>query len=308
MAGNAGRPRRVSTTVLRTWWVAVRPYSFTASATPVLVGSALALRAGRFSPWLFAVTLIASVAIHAGTNLLNDYYDHVRGVDTAESVGPSGVIQRGLLAPRAVLAGGFAALGAGSLLGLGLAAVAGWPILAVGALSVLAGYAYTGGPLPLGYVGLGDAVVFVFMGPVMVLATYYVQARSAPAAGLWASIPVAALVTAILVVNNLRDLADDRARGKRTLATAIGPAATRLEYAALIVTAYAAVGAGVLVRALPPLSLLALLTLPLAARTWRAVREDTDPRVLTRRALRGTALLHQRVGLLIALALLPLWP
>lgn len=294
--------------VLGQWWLAVRPYSFTASVTPVLVGSAVALRAGRFSPLLFLVTLVASVTIHAGTNLINDYYDHLRGVDTPESIGPSGVIQRGLLSPAAVRAGGLMLLGAGSILGLWLVTVVGWPILAVGILSVLAGYAYTGGPLPLGYMGLGDAVVFVFMGPVIVLGTYYVQVRTLSPAAVWASIPISALVTAILVVNNLRDLGEDRARGKRTLATAIGPGGTRVEYGVLVVGAYLALAAGVILRHLPPLSLVALVTLPLAVRTWKFVREDTDPRTLTKGALRGTAMLHQQVGLLMTLALLPLGP
>jgi len=286
--------------------LAVRPYSFTASATPVLVGSAAALRAGRFSPLLFLVTLVASVTIHAGTNLINDYYDHVRGVDTPESVGPSGVIQRGLLSPAAVRTGGLALLGVGSILGLWLVAVVGWPILAVGILSVLAGYAYTGGPLPLGYMGLGDAVVFVFMGPVIVLGAYYVQVRTLSPVAAWASIPISALVTAILVVNNLRDLEEDRARGKRTLATAIGAGGTRVEYGVLLGGAYLALAAGVILHHLPPFSLVAFATVPLAVRTWKFVREDSDPRTLTRGALRGTAMLHQQVGLLMTLALLPL--
>ncbi len=243
---------------LAAWWQATRPYSFTASATPVLVGSAVAARGGQFSPLLFAITLVASVAIHAGTNLINDYYDHVRGVDTPQSIGPGGAIQRGLLSPDAVRTGGFALLGLGSVLGLWLVALVGWPILIVGLLSVLAGYAYTGGPLPLGYVGLGDLVVFIFMGPVIVLGAYYVQTRGVSAGALWSSLPVGALVTAILVVNNLRDLTGDRARGKRTLATSIGSIGTRAEYALLVAGAYAAVIAGVLLGRLPLLALLDL--------------------------------------------------
>jgi len=287
---------------LATWWQETRPYSFTASATPVLVGSAAAARTGQFSPLLFVVTLVASVAIHAGANLINDYYDHVRGVDTPDSIGPGGAIQRGVLSPAAVRAGGITLLALGSVLGLWLVAVAGWPILVVGVLSVFAAYAYTGGPLPLGYMGLGDAVVFIFMGPVIVLGAYYVQARAVSAGALWSSIPVGALVTAILVVNNLRDLAGDRARGKRTLATALGPAGTRAEYAALIVGAYVALAAGVALGYLPLLALLTLATLPLAAHTWRLVRTETDPRILTLGALRSTARLHQLTGLLLSLA------
>lgn len=281
----------------------MRPFSFTASVTPVLVGSAAALHDHRFHPALFLVTLVASVVIHAATNMVNDYYDHVRGVDDATSIGPSGVIQHGLLAPRAVLAGGMALFAIGSGLGLWLVSVAGWPILAVGMLSVLAGYAYTGGPLPLGYIGLGDFMVFVFMGPAIVLGAYYVQARGVGAGAVWASLPVAALVTAILVVNNLRDIDADRHKGKRTLATFMGQRGTRLEYAVLTALAYGSVAGGVVLRFLPPLALVVFLTVPQAIALWRRVRDDGDPRSLTQ-DLRDTARLHQRVGLLLAASFL----
>jgi len=235
--------------------------------------------------------------------MVNDYYDHIRGVDDADSIGPSGVIQQGLLAPHAVLGGSMLLFAAGSALGLWLVSVAGWPILAVGVLSVLAGYAYTGGPVPLGYVGLGDLVVFVFMGPAVVLGAYYVQARGVASGPVWASLPVGALVTAILVVNNLRDLDDDRHKGKRTLATFIGPRGTRLEYALLTALAYASVAVGVALRLLPPLALVVFLTVPQATALWARIRDDSDPRSLTR-DLRDTAGLHQRVGLLLAASFL----
>jgi len=288
---------------LAVWWRATRPFSFTASATPVLVGSAAAFRDHRFHPDLFVITLVASVAIQAATNLINEYYDAVRGVDTPDSVGPSGVIVLGLLPPRAVLWGGVILFAFAGLLGISLVLAAGWPILAVGILSVLAGYAYTGGPVPIGYIGLGDLLVFIFMGPVIVLGAYYVQARALAAAPLWASLPVAALVTAILVVNNLRDIEDDRRKGKRTLATLIGPRGTRLEYALLAAGAYATVAAGVVARALPPAALVTFLTIPRAVRLCRNIYTNVGAGPLTR-DLRDTAGLHQRVGLLLAVAFL----
>ncbi len=282
------------------WWRAVRPFSLTASFTPVLVGSAIAFHDHRFDPVVFLVTLIASVAIQAGTNLINEYYDGIRGVDDTASVGPSGVIVYGLLSPRAVLAGGIALLAFASLLGLWLVIVAGWPILAVGVLSILAGYAYTGGPLPLGYAGLGDLTVFVFMGPVIVMGAYYVQNQVVSSAAAWASLPIATLVTAILVVNNLRDIDDDRKKGKRTLATIIGAGGTRLEYLLLIVGAYASIVLGAATRALPPAALVMFLTAPLAVRLCRGIYTDVGTGPLTRN-LRDTAKLHRWVGLLLAL-------
>jgi len=294
------------------WWRAVRPFSFTASFTPILVGSASALHQGApfpanlaaFHADRFLAALIGAVAIHAGTNLINDYYDHARGVDTSASIGPSGVIQQGLLPARAVLKGGLVLFALGAVLGLWLVVVVGWPILLLGLASVAAGYAYTGGPFPLGYFGLGDLVVFLFMGPMIVLGAHYVQTGTLSAGAFWASLPIGALVTAILVVNNLRDLQHDRARGKRTLATLLGTNGSRAEYAALVASAYLLLIAGVALRQLPLLSLVAFLSLPRALAVWRVVRSETDPLALTRGGLRGTANLHLRVGIVLAWAFL----
>jgi 1,4-dihydroxy-2-naphthoate octaprenyltransferase len=286
---------------LAVWWRASRPFSLTASVTPVLVGSAAALRDARFHPDLFLATLTASMSIQAATNMINEYYDYVRSVDRPDSLGPSGVILRGLLSPRAVLGGGLTLFAVGGLLGVWLVIVAGWPILAVGVLSMLAGYAYTGGPWPLGYIGLGDLTVFTFMGPVIVLGAYYVQAHTITWTVVWASCPVATLVTAILVVNNLRDIEDDRCAGKRTLATFLGPRSTRVEYVGLLVFAYLSAAIGILLRYLPPAMVLVFLTIPQGVGLCRGVWAHTDPVPLTR-DLRDTAKLHQRAGWLLALA------
>lgn len=288
---------------LAAWWRAARPFSLTASFTPVLVGSAAALREARFHPGLFLVTLVASLAIQAATNMVNEYFDYVRTVDRPDSFGPSGVILRGALSPRTVLAGGIILFAVAGLLGVVLVIAAGWPILVVGAMSVLAGYAYTGGPVPLGYIGLGDLTVFVFMGPVIVLGAYYVQAQAISQGAVWASVPVAALVTAILVVNNLRDIDDDRRAGKRSLATFLGSRSTRLEYVGLVIGAYLACAAGVAVRTLPPATALVFLTVPLALGLCREVWTQTDPALLTV-DLRGTARLHLRAGALLAIGFL----
>lgn len=288
---------------LAVWWQAARPFSLTASVTPVLVGSAVAFRDARFHPGLFLTTLLASMAIQAATNMVNEYYDYVRSVDHPGSFGPSGVILRGLLSPRAVQAGSLVLFALGGVLGVALVIAAGWPILVVGVLSVLAGFAYTGGPLPLGYIGLGDLTVFAFMGPVIVLGAYYVQVHAISRAAIWASAPVAALVTAILVVNNLRDIDDDRRAGKRTLATFLGPHSTRVEYVGLVLGAYLASTIGVLLRSLPPATALLLLTVPQAIRLCRGIWAHTDAALLTG-DLRDTARLHQRAGMLLALGFL----
>lgn len=293
------------TSPLAVWWAAIRPFAFTASVTPVLVGTATAVNAEEaFHPVLFAATLVAAMTIHAATNLFNDYYDHVRGVDATQPIGPGGAIQQGLLSPRAVFRGGLALVVVGAAIGIYLIALRGWPILVIGALSVLAGYAYTGGPLPLGYMGLGDLIVFTFMGLVIVGGTYYVQTGALATVAVWAALPVAALVDGILVVNNLRDLDNDRAKGKRTLATLVGRHATRVHYLVLLALTYLSVVVGIAVRMLPPAALLVLLTVPAAQRTWAVVRREEEPLPLTLGGIRGTAQLHMRVGLLLSLGLL----
>jgi 1,4-dihydroxy-2-naphthoate octaprenyltransferase len=294
---------RVARGWLGTWWPAVRPFAFSASATPVVVGSAVAYHAGEFHPVLFLLTLLAAMGIHAATNLVNDYYDHVRGVDADQPIGPGGAIQQGALSPRSVLRGALVLFACSALLGIWLVAVRGWPIILIGALSVLAGYAYTGGPLPLGYVGLGDVVVFVFMGLVAVGGTYFVHTGTLSAAAVWAGVPVAALVDGILVVNNLRDLSNDRAKGKRTLATFIGAGATRAHYLMLLALTYASTLVAVIAGILPPPALLIFLTVPAAWAAWEVVRRESAPLPLTLGGIRATAQLHMRVGVLLSAGL-----
>ena len=288
---------------MKVWWQAVRPFAFSASVTPVIVGSAAAYYAGEFRPALFPVTLLAAVSIHAATNLVNDYYDHVRGVDADQPIGPGGAIQHGQLSPRTVRAGALVLFAFSGVLGIWLIAVRGWPIVAIGAVSVLAGYTYTGGPVPLGYIGFGDVIVFTFMGLVAVVGTYFVHTGTSSATAVWAALPVAALVDGILVINNLRDLANDRAKGKRTLATFIGTGATRVHYLVLLVFAYLSTIVGVFIGALPPLALLALVTLPAARAAWVVVRTESAPLPLTLGGIRATAQLHMRVGLLLSAGL-----
>ena len=158
---------------LKIWIEATRPYSFTASITPVLIGSVLGAMDGLFSWGRFSLALFGSLFIHIGTNLVNDYYDHKSGVDTIESKSGSQVIQRGLLTADEVYWGGIVTFGIGSVFGLVLVGLCGWPILALGIASVLAGYFYTANPLSLAYIALGEATVFVFMGPVIIIGAYY---------------------------------------------------------------------------------------------------------------------------------------
>ena len=222
------------------WIAASRPRTLPAAIAPVLVGSAAAVyeSGGDEFRWgAFAAALLGSVFIQIGTNLVNDYSDAKRGADTVDRLGPVRVTASGLAAPRSVLVATWVAFALAVAAGAYLATVAGPVILAVGALSILAGVLYTGGPRPYGYAGLGEPFVFVFFGLVAVNGSYYVQLEELAWLPFALSVSVGCLSTAILVVNNIRDIDTDRRAGKRTLAVRVGRRAARGIYAALLVLA-----------------------------------------------------------------------
>ena len=283
---------------MRTWFAAQRPVSFTASVIPVLVGTAIAAE-DEFRPLLFVLALLGSIAIHAGTNLVNDYFDHVKGTDTAESLGPSGVIQRGVLSASAVLAGGVLAFAIGAAIGLIITAMTGWPVLALGVASVLAGYFYTASPFSLAYRGLGEVVVFIFMGPVIVMGAYYVQIESWAWAPFLASLPIGLLVAAILHANNVRDIESDRRNNKWTLAALAGRPMADYEYIALTLGGYAVVVVMTIAGSAPWPVLITLLSLPIAVRVVRMEAQAASPRALNL-VLAQTAGLHMIFGALLA--------
>ena len=202
--------------------VAARPRTLPAAVAPVLVGTALAISEDDFRPLAFVAALIGSVFIQIGTNLANDYSDARRGADTEDRLGPVRVTAGGLMPPRRVLTGTYVAFGVAVAAGAYLAAVAGWELLVVGLVSIAAGVLYTGGPRPYGYAGLGELFVFLFFGVVAVTGSYYVQAEELPWEAFALSVPVGLLASAILVVNNVRDIDTDRRAGKRTLAVKLG--------------------------------------------------------------------------------------
>src|SRR5579884_860971 len=195
----------------RDWIAAIRVPTLPAAVVPVLVGTALAVAGRHFRPGVFVATVAASLLIQIGTNLANDYFDFQSGADDHTRVGPRRITAgRGETVLRAALA----TFGAAAALGVYLSIVGGWPILLIGLASILAGIAYTGGPYPLGYHGLGDLFTFVFFGVLAVCGTYYLQTGSLSSVAVLASVPVGCLVTAILVVNNIRDADTDRVAHK----------------------------------------------------------------------------------------------
>jgi 1,4-dihydroxy-2-naphthoate octaprenyltransferase len=253
------------------WILAIRPRTLPAAAAGVITGSALAWRDGFFRLDAALACLLTALLLQIGSNLANDVFDFERGTDTPERLGPVRVTQAGLLTPSQVKVGMAAVFGLAALLGLYLAWLGGWPILFIGIAAILSAIAYTGGPFPLGYYGLGDLFVFLFFGLAAVAGTYYVQAGSVSAAAWWMAIPPGLIITAILVVNNLRDLENDRGAGKRTLAVILGERATKIQYLICMAAAYLVLPLAAGLNVIPWSSLATWLSLPLAILSARVV-------------------------------------
>ncbi len=288
---------------MRPWVLAARVPTLPAAVAPVVVGTAAAAGDGMFSPPAALAALVVALAIQIGTNLHNDALDFLHGADTPRRAGPVRVTQTGLLSPRQVLAGAYLCLGIASAAGLYLVALRGWPVLVAGAASIAAALAYTAGPLRLGYRGLGELFVFLFFGVVAVVGSDYVQSGSVRAVALAASVPVGLLAAAILVLNNLRDMASDRAAGKRTLAVRMGARATRALYLCCLGGALAAPAAMRLAGLLGAWFWLPWLAAPAMLSLARTVlRHDAAEALVA--ALKRTAGLLLAYAVLLAAALL----
>jgi 1,4-dihydroxy-2-naphthoate octaprenyltransferase len=283
------------------WFQASRPFSFTAAIVPALVGSLL-YAPDTFSWWRALLAILGSVFFLAGTNFVNDYYDDRKGADGPEALGMAGFIQRGILQPKSVLIAGLVCFALGGLVGLVLCAVAGWQLLLIGVASALAGFLYTGWPVHLAYIGLGEVTVFFFMGPIIVMGASFVQVEKFTWEAFVASLPIAFLVTAILHANNLRDIEHDRKAGKRTVATVIGRKWANREMYLLLAATYASLVIAWAVGALPWEALVALGTLAFVPPILKVIRAGGNPKRLNL-ALFHTAQLHMRFGALMAVGL-----
>jgi 1,4-dihydroxy-2-naphthoate octaprenyltransferase len=280
---------------LKAWYKAARPRSLTATYIPLTLAAVIALDKGVFDLLRFVLSLIAALLLQIGANLVNEYFDYIRGADSEKQAGMGMVIKDAVLTPRAVLYGAIATVGSGIILGLILTVMSGPVLLLIGLGGVLVVVLYTAGPVPLAYIGLGEVAVFVFMGPLMVLGAYYVMSRELSWTPVLASLPVACLVAAILHANNVRDLEADRAVSKRTLAVIFGRNFARAEYFALIGGAYVALIVMVALDQMPWLTLAALITLQEARRLIQLTNQSEDPQVL--HMVQGrTARLHRDFG------------
>jgi 1,4-dihydroxy-2-naphthoate polyprenyltransferase len=261
---------------VRIWVMAARIRTLPAAVAPVLVGTSLALGDEHFHAVTFVAALLGAIFIQVGTNLSNDYSDARRGADTEDRLGPVRVTAGGLVPPRQVLVATYVTFGLAMGCGVYLIVVAGWGLLIVGAASILAGILYTGGPRPYGYEGLGELFVFLFFGIVAVSGSYYVQVQSLPWQAFVCAVPVGLLASAILVVNNVRDMETDRRAGKRTLAVRLGRERTRALYVAMLVAAFLVAPLPWLLGSMNGWLLLPWAALPLALAVSRVVRTRVD--------------------------------
>ena len=286
--------------MLATWFPLIRPFTLTAAAVPVMVGAALAGWDGTFHIDRFLALLLCAICIQAATNMLNEYFDYRRGLDTHESVGIAGSIVKGHLTAEAVKRGAIITLSLALLFGLYLVVTVTPWLLAIGAVSVLGAYLYSGGPKAIAWTPFGEAEVFVLMGLLLVGLGYYVHTEDITAGVLVAALPVSCLVAAILLGNNIRDMAGDAEKGRRTLVIVAGRSIGIAVLGGLIFGAYVLIVVAVLAGAAPWPALVALLSLPLAPDILRRFRATTTPTLL-HPAVKNIARLHLVQGSLYAL-------
>ncbi len=282
------------------WFMALRPKTLTAALVPVAVATALVQSGGlKIHWWISLFAVLSAIFIQIGTNLINDALDFKKGADTHERIGPKRVTQSGLLTPQQVMFGGALCFLLATALGLPLVIEGGWTIVAVGVASLACGYAYTGGPFPLAYVGLGDVFVIAFFGLVAVMGTFFLHAKTVTASSFVLGLQIGLLATVLIAINNLRDAPNDARVGKKTLAVRFGQGFARFEIAAFcfvpFVMGFYWAAQGHLLAALLP-----VLTLPLAIKVVKGVYSHPVGPVYNQ-FLAKSAALHLLFGLMLSI-------
>ena len=297
---SAGGIVTLSQQKLAAWYSAARPRTLTATYAPLGLAAVIALDQGVFDLLPFVLALVGALLLQIAANLVNEYADYRRGADTLKQAGQGMTIKNKILDPNSVLVGAIVTIVGGSLIGLYLLSQSGPLLLWIGIGGVLVVITYTAGPFPLAYHGLGEIAVAIFMGPLMVLGTYYVMARQFDIVPVLASLPISFMVAAILHANNIRDMEADRAVNKRTLAVRFGLRYARAEYIVLVAGTYVALLVLVTFQVMPWTTLMALLTVPEARRLIQLVTSTTDNARL-HQAQGRTARLHGRFGLFLVI-------
>jgi 1,4-dihydroxy-2-naphthoate octaprenyltransferase len=290
------------------WIVKTRAPFFTAAIVPVLLGAAIAwARTGTFNLWVFLLTLVGAICLHAGTNMTNDYFDHIWGSDEINTefanpfTGGSRLIQMGIVEPKVYLWQGVAFFVAGSLIGLVLTFTRGLPVLWLGLIGVFSGYFYTAPPLRLAGTGVGEILIGLCFGPLMVLGSTYTQTQALSWEPVLASLPVALLIALVVWINQFQDMRADAAVGKNHWVVRLGRKRAATAYGVFLAGVYVLLVAGVLFAGVTPLALLGLLTLPIAVRAYGVARVRYDQPQELVPANAATIQVHLWTGLLITL-------
>ncbi|KIL47328.1 1,4-dihydroxy-2-naphthoate prenyltransferase [Jeotgalibacillus alimentarius] len=287
----------------RIWWQLTRPHTLTAAFVPVLLGTVLALNYAEMDWLLFLAMLIASILIQAAANMINEYFDYVRGLDNENSVGIGGAIVRNGVKPKTVINLAYALFGVALLLGVYICIQSSWWIAVVGLICMAAAYFYTGGPLPIAYTPFGELAAGFFMGFVIILISFYIQTGMINVIAMFVSIPVSILVGAILLANNIRDLDGDKENGRKTIAILLGRKYAIYFLAYMFVTAYGFVIILVITGAVTPWMLISFLSIPKAVKATKGFIGKTKPMQMMP-AMKATAQTNTIFGFLLSIGLL----
>ena len=285
------------------WWRLLRPHTLTAAFVPVFIGTMLGVLDGGFHAGLFLAMLTASILIQIATNMFNEYYDYVRGLDNENSVGIGGTIVRDGISPKTVLALALSLFGVAILLGIYISVTTSWWVAAIGAISMLFGYLYTGGPYPIAYTPFGELAAGFFMGTIIIGISYFIQTLTIHGGVLWISIPVAIFVGAILLANNIRDLDGDKENGRKTIAILLGKQGAIRFLGALFLTSYLLTLIYIILGLLPLWSFLAFLSIKKAVPAVKGFVGKSQP-IEMMPAMKATAQTNTIYGFLLGVSLL----
>lgn len=285
------------------WWRLLRPHTLTASFVPVFIGTMLVYLDQSIHWPLFIAMLLASILIQAATNMFNEYYDYKLGLDNEQSVGIGGTIVRDGVKPKTVLHLAFIFFGIAILLGIYICLMSSWWIAVIGAISMLFGYLYTGGPIPIAYTPFGELFAGFFMGTVIIAINYYIQTLTLTGTVIWVSVPVAIFIGAILLSNNIRDLVNDKKSGRRTIAILLGHRWAVVFLAILFAAAYLLTAIFIITGQLPTLSVIVFLSIPKAIRVINGFRGKTMP-IEMMPAMVATGQTNTIYGFLLGISLL----
>lgn len=285
------------------WWRLLRPHTLTASFIPVFVGTMFAyLTENKFKTALFLAMLFASILIQAATNMFNEYYDYVRGLDNEKSVGIGGTIVRDGIAPKTVLRLAYAFFAVAIVLGIYICLASSWWIAVIGAISMLIGYLYTGGPIPIAYTPFGELFAGILMGTVIIAISFFIQTGHITFDVMLISIPIAIFIGAILLANNIRDLDGDKENGRKTIAILIGRKNAIRFLATLFSSAYALTAVFIILQVLPVWSVITFLSIKKATDVIRGFHGKTEP-IEMMPAMIATGKTNSIYGLLLGVSL-----